>query len=279
MESIWNSYIELVSLLLKYIRSTREGCWTLHVSAIREMLPWFHAYDCTNYACYASYYWADMATLEERHPDACRQLCEGNFAVQRSDSVGFSQTAVDQTIEQTFNRDTKTKGGIIGFSLKKGAVERWVLTAHTRATILGDLKKFLGIIEESNKSHHKECSKGRLSRDEEDVRKVENTIRRWINSFDKNEDLINISSGTVAADSLANDLLGARKIGEDCAEDFIKNRIVKHSVEFFDPLPKNNLKTFSISNKKTTVDAKGKEEILVADRKLFGRLAIIAQSR
>ena len=162
--------------------------------------------------------------------------------MQCSDSVGVSQTAVDQTIEQTFNRDTKTKGGIIGFSLKKGAVERWVLTARTRATILGDLKKFLGIIEESNKSQHKECSKGKLSRDEEDVRKVENTIRSWINPFDKNEDLIKISSGTVAPDSLANDLLGARKIGEDCTEDFIKNRIVESSVEFFDPLPKKQSK-------------------------------------
>ena len=70
----------------------------------------------------------------------------------------------------------------------------------------------------------------------------------------------------------------AHKIGEDCAEDFIKNRIVKNSVEFFDPLPKNNLETFSILNKKTTVDVKGKEEILVADTKLFGRLVIIPQS-
>ena len=106
------------------------------------MLPCFHAYDWTNYARYASYYWANMTTLEEWHPDAYRQLCEGNFSVQFSDSVGFSQTAVDQTIEQTFNRDTKTKRGIIGFSLKKGAVERWVFTAHTRATILEDLKSF-----------------------------------------------------------------------------------------------------------------------------------------
>ena len=70
-----------MSLLLKYIRSTREGNWTLHVSSVREMLPWFHAYNRTNYAHYASYYCADMATLEEQHPDAYRQLCEGNFAV------------------------------------------------------------------------------------------------------------------------------------------------------------------------------------------------------
>ena len=53
-----------------------------------------------------------MATLEERYPDGCRQLCEGNFAVQRS---------------------------------IKGAVERWMLTAHARATILENLKKAFGL--------------------------------------------------------------------------------------------------------------------------------------
>ena len=84
---------------------------------------------------------------------------------------------------------------------------------------------------------------------------------------------------TIAPDSLAGDLLGAHKTGDDCAKEFIKNRIVTGRIEFFDPLPKNNLKTFSILNKKTNVNVKGKEEILVADRKLFGRLAVIAQSR
>ena len=44
-------------------------------------------------------------------------------------------------------------------------------------------------------------------------------------------------------------------------------------------ITKNNLKTLRILNKKTNVNVKGKEEILVADRKLFGRLAVIAQSR
>ena len=198
--------------------------------------------------------------------------------MQQSNSIGFSQTLVDQTIEQIFNRDTKPKGGIIGFSLKKGAAERWVLIAHVRATILGDLKKFLSLTEENNKSQHKKCSKGRLSRDE-DTRKVESTIRSWTNPFERNQDLINIASGTVAPDSLASDLLGAHKIGYDCAKEFIKNRIVTGSIEFFDPLPKNNLKTFSILNKKTNANVKGKEEVLVAYRKLFGRLTVIAQSR
>ena len=57
----------------------------------------------------------------------------GNFAVQRSSSRAFSQTPTDQTIEQTLNRGTKVKGGIIGFSTSQNTVQRWMLTAHERA--------------------------------------------------------------------------------------------------------------------------------------------------
>lgn len=39
---------------------------------------------------------------------------------------------VDQTIKQTLNHNTKTKGEIVGFSLKKEVVQRWLLTAHPR---------------------------------------------------------------------------------------------------------------------------------------------------
>ena len=35
---------------------------------------------------------------------------------------------------------TKTKGGIIGFSLKKGAVQRWMLTVNTRASFVDRCK-------------------------------------------------------------------------------------------------------------------------------------------
>ena len=64
----------------------------------------------------------------------------------------------------------------------------------------------------------KECSKGRLFRDEEDVRKVESTVRSWTNPFERNKYLINISSGTFVPDSLASDLLGAHETGDDCAK-------------------------------------------------------------
>ena len=86
-----------------------------------------------------------MMSLEEKHPAAREALQAGEFLVQRSTSSSFSQVAVDQTIEQTINRDTKSKGGIIGFSLNKGAVQRWLLTSHERAAITQAYREMAGL--------------------------------------------------------------------------------------------------------------------------------------
>ena len=76
-----------------------------------------------------------MLCLEETHPEAHYMLANGDFGVQCY-SHGFSQLPIDQTTEQTLDRSTKTKGGIIGFSLKKGAIQRWIITAHDRAEFI-----------------------------------------------------------------------------------------------------------------------------------------------
>ena len=62
-----------------------------------------------------------MDQLQETHPDAFDVFSKGDFVVQRSESSRFSQVAVDQTIEQTVNHDTKSKGGVVGFSAKQDA--------------------------------------------------------------------------------------------------------------------------------------------------------------
>ena len=119
MSSYWRSYIEMACLLLRFIRSIREGDWNLHLACIRDMFPWMFAYDRTNYSRYLSVYWCDMMSLEDTHPSTHEAFKAGDSVVQRSSSA-FSQVAVDQTIKQTINRDTKSKGGIVGFSLNKG---------------------------------------------------------------------------------------------------------------------------------------------------------------
>ena len=126
--AFWSSYIEMVELFLLFTRATREGNWPLHLSAVRSMLPWFFAYNRTNYCRYLSAYYVEMLDLPKTHPDVQEQFLSGELSVQKQETHGFAQVECDITIEQTFNRDSKTKGGLTGFTQNKGAVHRWIIS-------------------------------------------------------------------------------------------------------------------------------------------------------
>ena len=64
----WSSYIEMVQLLLLYIRATRTSNWHLHLQVVRLMLPWFFVTDRTHYSRYLPCYLIEMLTLAETHP-------------------------------------------------------------------------------------------------------------------------------------------------------------------------------------------------------------------
>ena len=66
--SFWSSFIEMIQLLLLFIRGTRANDWDLHLSSVRSMLPWFFAYDCINYQQYLMAYWLEMIVLDYSHP-------------------------------------------------------------------------------------------------------------------------------------------------------------------------------------------------------------------
>ena len=74
LSKFWLSYLDMVEILLRRLRASREGNWELHISAIRSMIPWCFAYDNVNYARYLSSYLSEMSHLGEEHPDAsqCR---------------------------------------------------------------------------------------------------------------------------------------------------------------------------------------------------------------
>ena len=84
MAKFWQSYIDMVFLLLRFICATHQGHWELRKACIRDMLPWFFAYDCTNYARYLSVYWSNMINLPSTNPDAELALASGELSVQRT---------------------------------------------------------------------------------------------------------------------------------------------------------------------------------------------------
>ena len=91
------------------------------------------AYDTLNYACYIQYYYAQMYQLPTTNPDVHAEFMHGGFSVQLSSNNPFGRIQVDETIEETANKDMQMLGGTKGFSLKPGAVSRYYLTAEYRA--------------------------------------------------------------------------------------------------------------------------------------------------
>ena len=75
------TYLDLVSILLAMIRASGEGDKELHVSSIRNSIPWCFAYDNINYARYLSLYQSKTSLLKEEHPDVHIFLKLGGFAV------------------------------------------------------------------------------------------------------------------------------------------------------------------------------------------------------
>ena len=71
---------------------------------------------------------------------------------------------MDQTIEETVNKDTQTPGGTKGFSTNKGAVLRYYLTADYRSSCLRQLHEMIDAAQ--GPQSHPDMTPSRIRRDE-----------------------------------------------------------------------------------------------------------------
>ena len=145
----WDEFIDMVEILLRFIRAEREGIWNLHLDALSDMLPYFFAYDRINYSRWSSVYLADMKSLPRVAKEVHDEFMSGKHPVKRAPG-SFNQVWTDLALEQSVNRDSKVKGGITSFTQHKEAVNRWFLTSHLRAKIVSSTKAICGDRESRN---------------------------------------------------------------------------------------------------------------------------------
>ena len=274
LSAFWLSYIDMVELMLHMIRASREGNWMLHLACIRQMLPWCFAYDNTNYARYMSIYYNDMTSLPKEHPQVHAFMEADGFSVQMSPDNAFGRIPVNQTIEETINKDTQMAGGTRGFGLNPGALQRYYMAAEFRAMFLREMREMVGYTQGNN--GHADLQKSRIKKDEKDVQDMTDLLlNSWLNPFsDESQPLASISTSAVP-------LAKAYLSSVAAYQDFKNNRVEpdKPLVKFHDTLKKQKLKTFtSMSKAKTIKKNKGEETVIRADRNLFARMIIIAES-
>ncbi|XP_028391978.1 uncharacterized protein LOC114516648 isoform X2 [Dendronephthya gigantea] len=278
--ALWSTYLEMTGILLQFVRATREGNWELHLSTMRSMLTWYFGCDRVNYCRYGTAYWLEMTRLPDTHPAILGDLRQ-QWTVQRQQNHGFSSIACDMTIEQTLNRDSKTTGGMVGITLNRGAVQRWILSQSDRSAITRECMKMAGT--DTVKRKRKELDMPQRTRHEKDVLGIVNTLQNMINPFETDNDItemIHLSSCLVATQEVKNDLLTTKQRGEECVTAFLRDRLLVQEPDIFSTIPKLKLKTFSSMTKKVKVSsAKGVEATLKNNRNLFARMLLLAQSR
>ena len=160
-----------VGTLLRLLKAERDGLFELHLIAVCETIPWFRAADRGNYVRYLPGYLNDMVTLQQEQPKFYQYLRDGGFVVRLS-SMRFNAVATDQALEQTINREGKSQGGVIGFTLRKGALPRWMATRHITAQYAEALKEMCQNSKQTTAKNHAEHSKTMMARYEQDVIKI-----------------------------------------------------------------------------------------------------------
>ena len=98
------AYVDMVGILHGLLRADRDGDCLLHLSCIRNMIPWSFALNKINYARYIPVYYAQISRLQETSPVLHDHFLNGGCSVQLRNEHPFARIAVDQTTEKTVKR-------------------------------------------------------------------------------------------------------------------------------------------------------------------------------
>jgi len=275
----WISFLDAGDTLLKLLRADREADFEMHLTAVLEVIPYFFLAGRSNYARYTPVYVAEMRHLEVSAPRMFQHMSEGGFFLKRSERT-FNCIPTDQALEQSINREAKSQGGVIGYTLRKGALVRWLLTRHITGEYAERFKEMC--TPTKSKNTHEELGRARVTKDQNDVKVIKEYIKEQCQDpFDLESvatSLVNITSGQVASEEVEESMNGVPQKGREMFNQFTKERLGDEKKRnFWDPIPKTVVKTFSAMRKCLSSDKDRK--IMIDTEVLFRRLLAVSKNR
>ena len=109
------SYLDNVSLMLNLLRAIKTNNFNLYEDCLSSMSRLFFSFGGHNYARYLTFFSVYISNLELTNPEAVEQIKFGVLSVARSKIPG-NRCSVDKTMEETFMKSAKSKGGAGGAS-------------------------------------------------------------------------------------------------------------------------------------------------------------------
>jgi hypothetical protein len=107
--NLWIQYIEMVSLLRTFIKAERCGNWSLHLTTVKKMLPFFAAAGHNQYLKSAHLYLQNMIKLPSTNITLHSLFESGNHVIRRSNRF-WAGLSADLVIEQELMRSMKSAG-------------------------------------------------------------------------------------------------------------------------------------------------------------------------
>ena len=98
-------YLHMIEILHKFIAAECAGIWDLHIQSTKEMLPYIVSAGHNKYTVCLPHY---LAAMKELPLSVKSEFEKGNFTVRKLPGK-FNGIWSDMALEQTYNKDAKTK--------------------------------------------------------------------------------------------------------------------------------------------------------------------------
>ncbi|KAK6184936.1 hypothetical protein SNE40_007284 [Patella caerulea] len=254
---LWMSYMDHIWLILSLNQAVKTNNFMVYAECLSLMPDIFFSFGGQNYARYLTFFSMYMANIESSHPGSLELLKRGAISVARSFVPG-SRCDVDKTIEETFMKHAKSRGGsgsssagLPGLQTNYSAYQRWTRSAKERVKFQQATYSFADMLDEhTGVDQHRDNRPVEKQRGEKQVIRTVAAIQSFINPFtilDKTK-LYCLSSGAPASLQVTTDVLKADDAGLKAKQAFIRERL-ETSEKFFDPIKRLNLKTMATMNK------------------------------
>jgi len=132
---MWSTYMNMVNIMLDFIRAERDGNWTLLLEAFATMLPWLTIYDHINCDWWRHVYIVD---IEMAAPEVYAEFRHGNLVV-KIIKRRLNQIPADKATER-INKTCKVHNGIIGITRHYCQTRDKYVLSHLGRTLTKFLK-------------------------------------------------------------------------------------------------------------------------------------------
>jgi len=260
--------VHATSIMLLFIRAERKANWVMHMYAVTEMLPYFFAAGHHQYARYISHYVNSMKCLPK---EVHRLVMNGDTTV-RHTSGKFNGIWTDMMIEQTYMKQGKGLGGMVGLTLSPEKVARWNLSLHVVSNVSRCIEDILTECSDRTEDlRHKEEHSSRISLDSVDRTKMLAALDECcIHPLDDSvSSLMNIYTGKIAEDDV--NVADAVKLGKSLHQGFMS----VYPEGFHSPI-KKVVKTMAGKTRSLSQNSKS---VPIDPERLYSRLLVISCNR